>query len=176
MKLFETEPLPEPPQPTRAELRLLHLLCSGKLVFRSRLFRGFDVFESSSDLWPNHNIRFREATARNIVESGWAELSSFNASRGEYRITTAGREFADRLCECKPSPPRVVSNSIGNKSHLDEETELLVNRLVCRHCARLVPCVSRKANKHAGNRMHWKWGAVCNEHWEAATGKNRRRA
>ena len=168
--------------PSRAQLRMLHVLTTGKLVFRQAP-HDFQLWVEG-DPRRDIGIRFHTTTARIVVERGWAELRKFNAYRGEYGITIAGLALTNDLCEC---PERTEKGKRGRGEEAkgrrrsywarivpwnsEESTELLTNRFICKHCARLVPCVSKYSPLHAADQWHPKWGPVCNEHAKLVTRK-----
>lgn len=144
--------------PSRAQLRMLHILSRGRLVFH-RAPRDFQLWIFEDEAKRDLSYRFHPKTARIVVERGWAELKRFNPQRGEYEITSSGLSQVQELCR---------------HSHEDAQTtEKLSGRMLCRKCARQVRCVSVKSEPHAADRWHWKWGPVCEAHAELVRQKKR---
>jgi hypothetical protein len=117
--------------PSRAQLRMLHVLARGTLVFKNW---PYPKFELPTDYETDEAWQFHQVTARLIVERGWAELHKFDAQRGEYGITVYGLALAQQFCDCLGKSKKFR----GQKVRFEEQTETLAGKVICKYCARLV--------------------------------------
>jgi len=173
-------------KPSKAQLRMLHLVADGSLTFHSWPRARFEVRvgEGVDQSW-----RFHEATAKVLIEREWVKMigmqSSVAGSRADYQITDLGRELIGELCSkwVRHLNGRDLHNTHGTERAAyelgDEHTvEHLAGKMLCRGCGRLVPCVSKKTPSHPAHEWHWKYGPVCYEHlnWIQSQRFTRRRA
>lgn len=149
--------------PTRAQLRMLHLMRMAELSFHSWPYKRIEIKETGSQL--NKGWNFKLVTAQLIVERGWADLQFMDMRKGEgrYQLTAAGRALTEEICNCAGRGLGELAER-GAKSH-EKQIDAFAGKLLCKSCSRLVPCVSRKPMVHAGSKWDFKLGVVCETHW-----------
>jgi hypothetical protein len=96
---------------------------------------------------------FHPVVALKVVQFGWAAMKAFDGSQAVYTLSTSGREAIKELCA---------------HSHLDpdQSAQVLAGYLICKKCARRVRCRSKQPTKHPANRIHFRYGPMCDKCWD----------